>query len=566
MPLKKINFILKTSIKIQPLILAIITSLAFFTCSKNIKNTKDMYSILPYPQELEIIDSQFHLNKDTKFVILNNTNSLKRNSEVFRTLVKEKLGINLEVNTTLVVKKNYISIEVSPDLSSQEAYSLSVTKNAIQLSGGSEKGVFNGLQSLRQLLKIDSIEGNDKINEAIIPNVHIQDSPRYAWRGVMVDESRHFFGKEKIKQLLRLMALQKLNKFHWHLTDEPGWRIEIKKYPKLTSIGAIGNWSDPDAKAQFYTQDDIREIVEFAALRNIEVIPEIDMPGHASSATRSYPELSGGGTKNHPHFTFHPARTSTYAFLTDVLKEITTLFPSKYIHIGADEVSFGNQQWIADKEVISLMKKEKLANVKDVETYFINRIRDSIISLKKEIIGWDEVVENKMDSQNTVAMWWRHDKPEVLKEGLNNNYKMILCPRKPMYFDFAQDSTHQFGRPWHGAGALKDVYNFPESLSGIETDSKQILGIQANLWTEQINTEERFDFMLYTRMTALAEAAWTNKNQKSFESFKVRLKNIFHVYKSENIYYFDYFSPQKLKEPGEILKPNWTQSFKTYKN
>ena len=135
-----------------------------------------------------------------------------------------------------------------------------------------------------------------------------------------------------------------------------------------------------------------------------------------------------------------------------------------------------------------------------------------------------------------------------------------------MYFDFAQDSTHQFGRPWYGAGALKDVYNFPESLSGIETDSKQILGIQANLWTEQINTEKRFDFMLYTRMTALAEAAWTNKNQKSFESFKVRLKNIFHVYKSENIYYFDYFSPQKLKEPGEILKPNWTKSFKTYKN
>ncbi len=546
------------SIKKHLFTLTLFTFLTFLSCQKPIKNTIDMYSIVPYPKTLEIKDGRFNLNNDTKFVIKNNTSELKNSSAVFRNLVQQKLGFDLKIETELKPNKNYISIETASNLSSEESYILSITNNSIHLLGGSEKGVFNGLQSLRQLLKIDTYKENSELET---PNVQIKDSPRYNWRGIMVDESRHFFGKEKIKQLLELMSLQKLNKFHWHLTDAPGWRIEIKKYPKLTSIGALGNYSNPNAEPQFYTQEDIKEIIQFASQRNIEIIPEIDMPGHASAAIRAYPELSGGGTKKHPHFTFHPARTSTYNFLTEVLKEIAILFPSKYIHIGADEVSFGNQHWIKDKEVIALMKKEKLENIKDVETYFINRIRDSIISLKKEIIGWDEVIENNMNNENTVAMWWRHDKLEVLEKGLNNNYKMILCPRKPLYFDFSQDDSHKFGRRWDGFGSLNDTYAFPDSLSNIDVANPKILGIQANLWTEQINTKKRFDFMLYTRMSAMAEAAWTSKNNKSFESFKIRLKDIFNIYKNEDIYYFDYFSPLSTKEPGEVLKPNWTQNF-----
>ena len=413
--------------------LVLLISLTFLACQKPIKNTADMYSIVPLPQTLEIKDGRFNLNSDTKFVILNNTDTLKKSSALFRKLVHQKLGLDLKIETELTTNKNYISIETDSNLSSEESYNLTITISSIHLLGGSEKGVFNGLQSLRQLFKLDVVKETDNIE---ISNANIEDSPRYGWRGVMVDESRHFFGKEKIKQLLELMSLQKLNKFHWHLTDAPGWRIEIKKYPKLTSIGALGNYSNPNATPQFYTQEDITEIVEFASQRHIEIIPEIDMPGHASAAIRAYPELSGGGTKKHPHFTFHPARQSTYKFLTEVLKEVTELFPSKYIHIGADEVSFGNQHWAKDKEVITLMKKEKLKTIKAVETYFINRMRDSIIALKKEVIGWDEVVENNMNNENTIAMWWRHDKPEVLEKGLDNNYKMILCPRKPLYFDF----------------------------------------------------------------------------------------------------------------------------------
>ncbi len=525
-----------------------------------------MCSIVPLPETLEIKDGRFNLNSETKLVFLNNPSKLKKCSVVFRELIQQKLGFDLKVETVQKPNKNCVFIETDSGLSNEESYKLIVTNSSVHLTGGSEKGVFNGLQSLRQLLKLDVLQGEEKNKGIDIPNLEVIDTPRYAWRGIMVDESRHFFGKEKIKQLLELMALQKLNKFHWHLTDAPGWRIAIKQYPKLTSIGALGNYSNPNAAPQFYTQDDIKEVVKFASQRNIEIIPEIDMPGHASAAIRAYPELSGGGTKKHPHFTFHPARTSTYRFLTNVLKEVAALFPSKYIHIGADEVSFGNQHWAKDKEVIALMKKENLEHVKDVETYFINRIRDSVISLKKEIIGWDEVVENNMANENTVAMWWRHDKPEVLEKGLSNNYSMILCPRKPLYFDFVQDDTHKVGRRWDGFGSLNDTYIFPDALGNIDVTNPKILGIQANLWTEQINTEKRFDFMLYTRMSALAEAAWTVKDNKSFKSFEKRLKDIFNIYRLENVYYFDYFSPLSTKEPGEVLKPKWTQNFSSFKN
>lgn len=559
--MKKIKFDKK------PLFILILFKIFFFlSCEKPVKNTLESYSLVPLPQTLEVKNGSFNLNKNTTFVLLNHSDKLKKSSETFRNLITKKLGFDLKIETDTEVSTNFIALKITSGFTSEESYNLSISKNAIRITGGSEKGVFYGLQTLRQLLKIDTTKNGKKAESITIPNAYIQDSPRYNWRGIMVDESRHFFGKEKIKQLLEHMALQKLNKFHWHLTDAPGWRIEIKKYPKLTSIGAIGNYSDPDAEPQFYTQKDIKDIVQFASQRHIEVIPEIDMPGHASAAIRAYPELSGGGTKKHPHFTFHPARNSTYQFLTDVLKEVAGLFPSKYIHIGADEVSFGNQHWATDKDVIALMKKEKLRNIKEVETYFINRMRDSIITLKKEVIGWDEVVENNMDNENTTAMWWRHDKPEILEKGLHNNYNMILCPRKPFYFDFVQHDSHKLGRRWDGFGNLSDVYHFPDDLNNIDVSSPNIIGIQANLWSEQINTEKRFDFMLYTRMSAMAEAAWTTKNNKLFKSFTRRLKDIFSIYKAKNIYYFDYFSPENTKEPGEVLEPNWVQNFSTFKN
>ena len=261
-----------------------------------------------------------------------------------------------------------------------ESYRLEVTQDSILIDAASAKGVFYARQALEQLAR----HGKGKIRCC-----RIYSSPRYAWRGFMLDESRHFFGKEKVKQYLDLMALLHLNVFHWHLTDEPGWRIEIKKYPKLTEIGAVGNWHDAQAAPQFYTQDDIREIVAYAAERQIMVVPEFDMPGHATAVCRAYPEVSGGGEGRWKHFTFHPCKEETYRFISDVLDEIVALFPAPYIHIGGDEVHYGNQNWFTDPEIQNFIKEKGLINETGLEHYFIRRAADLVAAKGKKMIGWD---------------------------------------------------------------------------------------------------------------------------------------------------------------------------------
>lgn len=279
-----------------------------------------------------------------------------------------------------------------------ESYRLEVTQDSILIDAASAKGVFYARQALEQLAR----HGKGKIRCC-----RIYSSPHYAWRGFMLDESRHFFGKEKVKQYLDLMALLHLNVFHWHLTDEPGWRIEIKKYPKLTEIGAVGNWHDAQAAPQFYTQDDIREIVAYAAERQIMVVPEFDMPGHATAVCRAYPEVSGGGEGRWKHFTFHPCKEETYRFISDVLDEIVALFPAPYIHIGGDEVHYGNQNWFTDPEIQNFIKEKGLVNETGLEHYFIRRAADLVAAKGKKMIGWDEIVDAGISPSKALVMWWR---------------------------------------------------------------------------------------------------------------------------------------------------------------
>ncbi len=389
---------------------------------------------------------------------------------------------------------------------------------------------------------------NGKIS---LPLLTIEDEPRFGWRGVMLDESRHFFGTEKIKQLLDVMSMHKLNVFHWHLTDDPGWRIEIKKYPNLALIGGQGNDINSDGPVEYYTQDEIREIVKYAADRYIEVIPEIDMPGHARAANRAYPEFSGGGSKSHPEFTFNPGKAETYAYLMDILREITTLFPSKYIHLGGDEVHFGNENWKTDTDVKRLMKQEKLKDLKAVETYFVHRMADSIKALDKIVIGWDEIVDHNLAPENSLVMWWRHDKTDKLKAAVNQNYEVVLCPRIPLYFDFDQDESHQYGRKWRdGYASLELVYDFPpDTLAQFTNNSKLIKGIQANIWTERIHDINRLDYMTYPRLSALSEAAWTNNKNKNFDDFNRRLKPMLSWLDKLNIDYYNPFQPELSPEP-----------------
>ncbi len=384
-----------------------------------------------------------------------------------------------------------------------EGYKLLISKAGVLIESTSASGEFYALQTLKQMVLFSK--------DGTVPCLEIEDAPRYEWRGLLLDEARHFFGKEKVKQILDQMALYKLNRFHWHLTDTTGWRIEIKKYPKLTTIGAIGNHTDKNAPPAFYTQDDIREIVAYAAERFITIVPEIDMPGHAGAAVRAYPELDGGGSTKNPNFTFNPGSEQTYQFLTDVLKEVTELFPSQWIHYGADEVHFAGKVWATNSDVKELMKKEGLRNIKEVERYFNRRMANVITDLGRTTTAWDEVVYSGLNTDNTLVMWWHHDKMKYLVAAFKNEFDVVLAPRIPCYFDFNQDPSHKAGR--RHLCSLDKTYAFP---AGLELVESQVKGIQACLWSEKIVTGKRLDFMTYPRLQALSESAWTQADSEKF--------------------------------------------------
>ena len=519
----------------------IILFLSVFAISCSSFNQKEeRVSIIPQPNNMKVAKGSLILNGEVELSV--NSEDLLPLVENFKTDVVELIALT-DGNS----KDAKIKIELTAGDDNDESYKLETSKRGVIIRAGSEKGVFYGLQTLKQLMLFSKSE----TGKMVLPILTIEDEPRFGWRGVMLDESRFFFGMEKVKQLLELMSLHKLNVFHWHLTDDPGWRIEIKKYPDLTTIGGLGHELDADAPAQFYTQREIKEIIDFAAERFIQVIPEIDMPGHARSSNRAYPEYSGGGSKSHPEFTFNPGKEETYAYLTDILREITTLFPSKYIHMGGDEVHFGNEKWNTNADVKRLMKRENLKDLKAVETYFVHRMADSIRMLGKTVMGWDEIVDHNLAADNSVVMWWRHDRVYKLDAALKGGYDVVLCPRVPLYFDFNQDESHQFGRKWRDTySSLEGVYDFPpDSLLNLAPKQKQIKGLQANIWTERINDVKRLDYMTHPRLSALAEACWTNNENKDYEDFKQRLKPMLSYFDDLNIYYYNPFEPESTPEP-----------------
>lgn len=520
--------------------LIVLLLLASFACVQQKKEIEKAI-IIPQPNKLIAIPGSYTLSN----AFITSINS----EEIKPVLVQFQSTINFKLSKD---KKSNLKITLNAPETNDETYHLEINKKGVKISANSKKGIFYGLQSLKQLL-LFSVPENGKYN---LPILTIDDSPRFAWRGIMLDESRHFFGIEKVKQLLDLMAFHKLNIFHWHLTDDPGWRIEIKKYPKLARVGGLGNDLNPDARAQYYTQSEIKEIVKYAADRFIEIVPEIDMPGHARAANRAYPEFSGGGSKLHPEFTFNPGKTETYTYLTNILKEISTLFPSKYIHLGGDEVHFGNESWNTNPDVQKLMKTKKLDNLVAVESYFVNRMADSIKMLDKTVIGWDEIVDHKLPKKNVFVMWWRHNLPEKLETALAKNYDVVLCPRIPLYFDFDQDKAHKWGRKWGGAfSPMELVYAFPpDTLPGLLQHIKLVKGVQGNIWTERIQDNKRLDFMVNPRLSALAESAWTSKENKNLADFKVRLKSMFSYFDEQGIYYYNPFNPDSTPEPVGVDK------------
>ena len=481
--------------------------------------------VIPEPNDVQIQDVLYPVGSDVRVLAGGLESEAEYAAKVLPAGAKGKVCLSLD--STL----------------GAEEYVLKVRKGKVSIVGGSSAGVFYGIQTLLQ-----EMESND----GCAYKGTIKDAPRFSWRGYMIDESRHFFGIDNVYKTLDNMARYKMNRFHWHLTDAPGWRIEIKSHPELTVIGSIGNHTDPTAAPAFFTQEQIKEVVEYAAKLHIDVVPEIDMPGHASSATRTYPQLGVG--KEPGSFTYNPAKEEVYTFLEDVLKEVADLFPFEYIHIGGDEVFFGSDLWNEEKEVASLKEKEHLESNEDVERYFLKRISGVLGNLGRKMIAWDDVINlDVLDSIDAIT-WWRQERKDHIDQCLESGKEAILCPRLPLYLDFLQDTSHTTGRVWPDGSicTTESIYAYPETFFEVmdaDVPKDNILGIQGNLWSEHVASKERVEYMTYPRICAIAESAWTQPYRKDYDSFLGRMDKEFSHFDAQGTYYYDLRDPEKNAEP-----------------
>jgi hexosaminidase len=412
----------------------------------------------------------------------------------------------------------------------EEAYTLEISESGIAISAGGGKGVFYALTSLYQMMAAS--------DEGTLPAVRIEDTPRFEWRGMHLDVARHFFSVEEVKRYIDYLALYKMNTFHWHLTEDQGWRIEIKQYPKLTEIGAwrkgtmVGHYRDQTWDSVryggFYTQEDIKEVVAYAQKRFITVVPEIEMPGHSLAALAAYPELACTdgpfevGTSWGVYEDVYCPKEETFAFLENVLLEVMELFPSEYIHIGGDEVP--KKRWKECAYCQELMAREGLANEEELQSWFIQRIERFLNSHGRQIIGWDEILEGGL-APNAAVMSWRGTQGGI--EAAKEQHKVVMSPGSPCYFDHYQvQPTDQEPIAIGGFNPLDRVYAYepvPAELGPEEAE--YIMGAQGNVWTEYMKTFEHVEYMALPRMAALAEVLWTPSAQKEYTGFLERLRS-----------------------------------------
>ena len=448
--------------------------------------------VIPMPRSVEYHSGNFTISPETKFY----TNL---SAESRQALTDYLEGTSLSSVPFAESATSDKGIVLNPCDSSivtgNEAYRIEIVKKGVRLSANTETGIFYGLQTLLQLLN----NGDNKT----LPALTINDSPRFPYRGLHLDVSRHFFDKEFVKKQLNAMAYFKMNRLHWHLTDGAGWRIEIKKYPRLTSFAAwrpfdkLNDWwvggrtfceqDDPRAVGGYYTQDDIREVVAYAAERHITIIPEIEMPGHSEEVLATYPELSCSG-KPYVNADFCIGTEKTFEFLENVLLEVIDLFPSEYIHIGGDEAS--KSSWNTCPRCQKRMADEHLNSVEELQSYMIHRIEKFLNDHGRKIIGWDEIIEGGLSPTATV-MSWRGEEGGIKAVKAGN--QAIMTPGKYCYLDAFQDAPNTQPMAIGGYLTLEKVYSFepvPDSLSTKE--AKLILGVQGNVWTEHISTPEPF--------------------------------------------------------------------------
>ena len=507
-------------------------------------------NLIPQPVEVKLGNGSFNLTKAAT-VVFNKTESryiadalVQRLKTATGFMLKSSLG----AKGSILLKLNTV-----PDQQlGNEGYTLVSTPKGITITANQNSGLFYGIQTLIQLLPKE-IESKVVVNmKWPIPAVSVKDYPRFAWRGLMLDVSRHFFVKQDVMKFIDEMASLKFNVFHWHLTDDEGWRIQINSLPKLTEIGAwrvqrYGHFGDrdhpkagePATDGGFYTQADIREVVNYAAERNITIVPEIDVPGHSMAAIASYPELSckkDTTTRVSPGSNFvdwygnntfranienalNPSDENVYAFLDKVFTEVAALFPGQYIHVGGDECYKG--YWAEDEGCKALMQKLGIRHVEDLQGYFMNRVEGILKSKGKKLIGWDEILDGGISPEATV-MSWRGIKGGI--EAAKLGHDVVMTPTTFAYLDYVQ-GERTIDPPIYASLRLKKCYSYEPIPDGV--DPKYILGGQGNLWTEQIPTLRYAQYMLFPRAWALSEVYWTPKENKKWDDFILRVENKF---------------------------------------
>ena len=520
---------------------AIFIGLLMVGCSGNQSNEQmNSLSIIPLPASMQVGNSDFVL--DGNFSIQADTQNpdVVQVAEFFAEALQRVTGFKVSISELAGSAQNSFRmvLNTNDDGLGAEGYNLNVNKNGVELSAHSAAGLFYGVQSLMQLLP-ENIYAKEKQNiKWTIPFVKISDQPRYAYRGMHLDVCRHFFPVEFIKKYIDILALHKLNVLHLHLTDDQGWRIEIKKYPKLTQISAfrdetlVGHARNKPEKYDgkryggFYTQEQIKEIVEYAQDRFITIIPEIEMPGHALAALAAYPQLSctGGPFKVGQKWgvfedVYCAGNEQVFTFLQDVLSEVVELFPGKYIHIGGDECP--KTRWKECKKCQARIKQEGLKDEHELQSYFVQRMEKFLLSKGKRLIGWDEILEGGLAPEATVMSWRGIDGGiAAAKQG----HDVIMTPTTFLYFDYYQGDPKTEPLAIGGHLTLKKVYSYEPTPSELTKDEeKYILGAQANVWTEYIPTTEQVEYMALPRMCALAEVVWTPKEKKNWLDFQKRM-------------------------------------------
>ncbi len=513
----------------------------FSSCSPDSKIYEPV--IIPKPNQIESRTDVFKLRNDVPVSYQNNK------AIIAATLLGGYLsdaGIRGNIKKEDIRSKRGIFLVLQIDADSlSESYTLTINPKSIEIYTGSVSGLGNGIQTLRQLIYLS------KSHNYVIPCLTIKDSPRFPYRGMHLDVARHFMPTDFVKMFIDYIALFRMNYFHWHLVDDQGWRIEIKRYPKLTEIGSkrretlIGKPRQGTEKydgipySGYYTQEEIKEIVAYAADRNITVIPEIELPGHSQAAVASYQFLGctdkpvevatkWGISKN-----IYNVEDTTFKFLEGVFDEVISLFPSKYIHIGGDEAM--KDQWKESRSVQLKMKKLGIKSEEELQSYFVKRIETYLNSKGKIMIGWDEILEGGL-APNAIVMSWRGEKGGI--EAAKQNHQVIMTPTRFCYFDYYQSKDPSEPLAIGGFLPVDKVYSYdpvPKELTPGE--GKMVLGAQGNVWTEFIPSASQVEYMIFPRMMALAEVVWTNKENQNYEDFLKRLKGFESYLIEKNINY-----------------------------